>query len=85
MPASDHHVVRSKRTLRLMAMSGAAVAVAVLLAISLTAGSSHATNAPQPGGCTFGASSVSATFVGGHVVVSGPETSGCAPRRVVSP
>jgi len=66
-------------------MSSAAVAVAVLLAISLTTGSSHATNAPQPGGCSYGASSISATFVHGHVVVSGPKTSGCAPRPVASP
>jgi hypothetical protein len=42
-------------------------------------GSAAAAREPDPGPCTWGASSVTAEVVDGELVVSGPETSGCVP------
>jgi len=64
---------------------GAATAVALVLAICVSVGSSNATNAPVPTACTWGASSIAATFEDGHVTMSTPNRSGCTPDSLAGP
>jgi hypothetical protein len=51
--------------------------LAVIAACVASAGPSRAQRSPSPASCTWGISSITASYVDGQVVESTPETAGC--------
>jgi hypothetical protein len=76
---------KDQRSTDLASQVGVRVAACIAAAFVIGACSASAGSSTdqrlRPSGCTWGASSVTASYENGHVVVSGPYTTGCADMR----